>query len=105
MYVCARACVCVLALTRIRYNLGAAQAEEFLAEAVKHLEWFRESAEYGWTEVQKDVRRFIKIKTKRYNAENSIKSYPSALRGDGKINIAISLSEKKKVYLFFDFNS
>lgn len=80
-----------------RYNLTALQAEEFLGEAVKHLTVFRDSAEFGWDEVQKDVRKMIKIKSKKWGTINSIKSYPSALHGDGKINISIVLRKEKKV--------
>jgi len=77
-----------------RYNLTALQAEEFLGESVKHLTIFRDSAEFGWDEVQKDVRKMIKIKSKKWGTINSIKSYPSALHGDGKINILIVTGKK-----------
>jgi len=70
----------------IMYNLTAAQAEEFLGEAMKHLEWFRESTEYGWREVKKDVRKKIHIYSYKYGTENSIKSYACALKTDGTID-------------------
>lgn len=70
----------------IMYNLTAGQAEEFLAETIKHLNFFKDSPEFGWEEDKKDVRKMIRIRCKKWGTLNSIKSYPSALKGDGKID-------------------
>lgn len=70
----------------IMYNLTAGQAEEFLAETIKHLNVFKDSPEFGWEEDKKDVRKMIRIRTRKFGTLNSVKSYPSALKGDGKID-------------------
>lgn len=70
----------------VMYNLTAQQAEEFIAEVMRHMEVYRESAEYGWQVDRIDVRRKICIKTNKYGTINSVKSYACALRGDGKID-------------------
>lgn len=70
----------------IMYNLTAAQAEEFLDEAVRYLKIFEKSPEFGWVEVQRDVRKLIKIRTNKYGTINSIKSKASAMRGDATID-------------------
>jgi hypothetical protein len=66
-------------------HFAALQAEEFLAESVKHLNVFKDSADYGWKLIKRDVRKMIMIQTKDGNY-SSIKSYPSALKGDAKID-------------------
>lgn len=70
----------------IMYNLTAAQAEEFLDEAMKHLEVFRESPTFAWKEVKKDVRKMIRIHVALWGTLNSIKSYACALKTDGTID-------------------
>ncbi len=55
----------------------------------KHLNVFKDSTEYGWVEEKRDVRKMIRIKTIKYGTSNSIKSYPSALNGDAKINLGV----------------
>lgn len=52
----------------------------------KFLNVFKDSPEFGWTEVKRDVRRHIFIKNRTYGAVNSAKSYACALKGDGKID-------------------
>ena len=90
----------------VMYNLTSAQAEEFIGEVKyvsyaaytpffrlttqsKHLQVFKESPEFGWEEVKRDVRRHIFIKNRKYGAVNSVKSYACALKGDGKIDKTI----------------
>ncbi len=70
----------------IMYNLTATQAKEFLQAVKKYLDVFQHSEEYGWTMVRKDVRQLMEIRTRKYGTLNSIKSYPSALKGDAKID-------------------
>jgi len=70
----------------IMYNLTATQAKEFLASVIKHLDVFKDSEEFGWTEVKRDVRQLIEIRARKYDTCNSVKSYPSALKGDAKID-------------------
>jgi hypothetical protein len=36
--------------------------------------------------VSQDVRQLMEIRTRKYGTVNSIKSYPSALKGDAKID-------------------
>lgn len=76
----------------IMYNLTAAQAEEFISEVRKHLVVFQESAEYGFEIVREDVRRMIKLHSRKFDTINSIKSYACALKGDGKIDKVDSFS-------------
>lgn len=89
----------------VMYNLTSAQAEEFIAETTyviqlsvslhfshflsKYLNIFKDSPEFGWTEVKRDVRRHIFIKNRKFGTTNSIKSYACALKGDGKIDKTI----------------
>ncbi len=84
----------------IMYNLTAGQAEEFLNEAIKHLNVFKDSPEFGWEEDKRDVRKMIRIRTRKFGTLNSIKSYPSALQGDGKIDFRCDCSWRL-VALFF----
>jgi hypothetical protein len=76
----------------IMYNLTALQAEEFITEVRKHLDVFKNSAEFGWTMVKQDVRKLICIRTNKYNTISSIKSYASALRGSGTICLMIRVN-------------
>lgn len=103
----------------IMYNLTGSQAEEFLTEAryfnicslflrllskySKHLEIFRDSAEYGWELKTLHTRRKIVIINRKFGTECSIKSYPSALHGDAKINSGVSIPMRKiyrAVYIY-----
>lgn len=70
----------------IMYNLTATQAKEFLKAVRRYLNVFEKSDEYGWTMVSQDVRQLMEIRTRKYGTVNSIKSYPSALKGDAKID-------------------
>jgi hypothetical protein len=81
----------------IMYNLTAAQAEEFITEVIKYLYVFKDSPDYGWEVQKQDVRRMIRIKTRKFGTSNSIKSYACALKGDGKID------KKRCVCLFIYF--
>lgn len=69
----------------IMYNLTATQSKEFLQSVIKHLMVFKESTEFGWDLVRRDLRQLIEIKTYKYGTLNSVKSYAAALKGDGKI--------------------
>ena len=69
----------------IMYNLTGKQAREFLQTSIKHLNVFKDDDEFGWEELKRDERIMIEIKTKKYDTKSSIKSYPSALKGDAKI--------------------
>jgi hypothetical protein len=61
------------------YNLTSRQAKGFLRTTIKHLEVFRNDAEFGWTVDSQDIREYIVIRTKKYLTLNSVKSYPCAL--------------------------
>lgn len=63
----------------------------------KHLSVFKDSAEFGWSEVKRDVRRHIFIKNRKYGAVTSIKSYACALKGDGKIDRRTIRRRQKKL--------
>lgn len=74
----------------IMYNLTATQAKEFLKAVRRYLNVFEKSDEYGWTMVSQDVRQLMEIRTRKYGTVNSIKSYPSALKGDAKIDRCVA---------------
>ena len=61
------------------YNLTSRQAKGFLGTVKKHMEVFRNDAEFGWEIVSQDVREYIVVHTKKYDCNNSVKSYPCAL--------------------------
>lgn len=109
--------VAILMVSQVRmnavmYNLTSAQAEEFIGEVKyvlpllsflndsflhsKHLAVFKDSSEFGWEEVKRDVRRHIFIKN-RSGGVTSIKSYACALKGDGKIDRRTIRRRQKKL--------
>ena len=57
---------------------------------------FKDSAEFGWEEEKRDVRKHIFIKNRKWGAVNSIKSYACALKGDGKIDKTIRVIRRKE---------
>jgi hypothetical protein len=46
---------------------------------------FKDSEEFGYEVEKRDVRKMIKIRTRKYGTSNSVKSYPCGLN-DGKID-------------------
>ena len=62
------------------YNLTSRQAKGFLGTVRKHMNVFKTSQEFGWTEHSKDIREFIVIHNKKFNCHNSVRSYPCALK-------------------------
>lgn len=67
------------------YNLAGLQAKEVIQSVDNYLQYFKDSEEFGWTEVRRDARSLIEICNNKYNAVNSIKSYACASKGNGKI--------------------
>jgi hypothetical protein len=88
----------------IMYNLTHKQAKEFLQTSIKHLNVYKDDDEFGWEEMKRDERIMIEIKTKKYGTNNSIKSYPSALKGDAKIGCVddgnVNLKIDKIIWLY-----
>ena len=70
----------------IMYNLTGTQAKEFLQTVLKYMRMFKDHDEYGWTLVRQDLRQLVEVRTRKYGTLNSVKSFASGLKGDGKID-------------------
>lgn len=70
----------------IMYNLTGTQAKEFLQTVLKYMRLFQEHEQYGWTLVRQDLRQLVEVRTRKYGTLNSVKSFASGLKGDGKID-------------------
>ena len=62
------------------FNLTSRQARSFLQTVIKHMEVFKNDAEFGWTIESQDIRENIVIRTNKFDTKNSVKSFPCALR-------------------------
>lgn len=69
----------------IMYNLTSRQAEEFLACVMKHMAIWKDDAEFGYVVTRQNILQMIKIRSNKYDTNNSVKSYPSALKGKANI--------------------
>lgn len=69
----------------ICYNLAKRQADGWMTQLQEYLGYFRNSEEFGWTEVDKTGKETYTIRAKATGTFNTANSYPCGLT-DGKIN-------------------
>jgi hypothetical protein len=69
----------------ICYNLAKRQADGWMNQLLEYLNYFRNSEEFGWTEVDKTGKETYTIRAKATGTLNTANSYPCGLT-DGKIN-------------------
>lgn len=60
------------------YNLTNRQAKEFLQTVIKHLNVFKNDAEFGWGIERQDLRQHFVIRNYKYDTINSVQSFPCA---------------------------
>ena len=67
------------------YNLTGRQSRGFLQTVRKHLDVFKNDAEFGWSVEQQDVREFLIIRTRKFDSSNSIRSFACGLSVDATV--------------------
>jgi len=70
----------------ICYNLSKRQADGWMDQLINYLSYFKNSDDFGWTEVDKSGKEKYSIKAKATGTTNNVYSYPCGLT-DGKINM------------------
>jgi len=69
----------------ICYNLSKRQADGWMDQMLSYLNYFKNSDNYGWTEVDKTGKEKYSIRSKATGTINNVYSYPCGLT-DGKIS-------------------
>jgi hypothetical protein len=79
----------------ICYNLSKRQADGWMDQMISYLTYFKNSDNYGWTEVDKTGKEKYTIRSKATGTLNNVYSYPCGLT-DGKIT-------HRKMIIFLNF--
>ena len=73
----------------ICYNIGGRQAKAWLSKVMDFLEAFKESEEFGWSLVSRNIQEHIFIRNHKYGTVVKIYSYPGIQSGSANIDLPV----------------